>query len=137
MLNKYQTANRTLDIHNIIEREIAESTMPEQTVADILSRSFMRSVAIFGTKTAVSAWNNENIAFWEDKNEKAVLEWVKSNHKPAGKGSDTLRSASALYLPFKAKNGVTVVAFSCQNSKFTVTDRLIFSQIEPLLQLVL
>lgn len=137
LLNKYQTANRTLDIHNIIEREIAESTMPEQTVADILSRSFMRSVAIFGTKTAVSAWNNENIAFWEDKNEKAVLEWVKSNHKPAGKGSDTLRSASALYLPFKAKNGVTVVAFSCQNSKFTVTDRLIFSQIEPLLQLVL
>lgn len=135
--DKYQTANRTLDIHNIIEREIAESTTPEQTVATILSRAFMRSVAVFGMRTAISAWANEDITFWKNKNEEAVLEWAKNNRKPAGKGTDTLRSASALYLPFKTKNGIVVVSFSCRNSKLTVTDRLIFSQIEPLLQLVL
>lgn len=45
------TANRTLDIHNVIETELLESKEPEKTVADILSHSFMRSCAVYGKKT--------------------------------------------------------------------------------------
>lgn len=44
------TANRTLDIHNVIETELLESKEPQKTVADILSRSFMRSCAVYGKK---------------------------------------------------------------------------------------
>lgn len=44
------TANRTLDIHNVIETEILESKEPEKTVADILPRFFMRSCAVYGKK---------------------------------------------------------------------------------------
>lgn len=44
------TANRTLDIHNVIETELLESKEPEKTVADILSHSFMRSCAVYGKK---------------------------------------------------------------------------------------
>ena len=46
------TANRTLDIHNVIETELLESKEPEKKVADILSRSFMRSCAVYGKKNA-------------------------------------------------------------------------------------
>lgn len=44
------TANRTLDIHNVIEIELLESKEPQKTVADILSRSFIRSYAVYGKK---------------------------------------------------------------------------------------
>lgn len=47
---KYQAANRTLDIHNVIKTELLESKELEKTVVDILSRSFMRSCALYGKK---------------------------------------------------------------------------------------
>lgn len=46
------TANRTLDIQNVIESELLESKEPEKTVADILPRFFMRSCAVYGKKNA-------------------------------------------------------------------------------------
>lgn len=137
LLCKYRTANRTLDIHNVIGREIRTSDFPEKTVADILSRAFMRSVAVFGENSAMSAWDGEDIGFWNEPNEKAVVEWVKTNNRAAGKGSETLRAARALYLPISTKNSIAVVSFSCKNIKFTVTERLILGQVIPLLGLVL
>lgn len=137
LLRKYRTANRTLDIHNIIETEIRTSDFPEKTIADILSRAFMRSVAVFGDKTAVSAWDGEDVRFWEEINEKAVVEWVKKNNRAAGKGSETLREAKALYLPVRTKSGTAVISFSCKICKLTVTEKLIFSQVDPLLGLIL
>ena len=49
---KYRTANRPLDSHNVIETELLESKEPEETVADILPRFFMRSCAVYGKKNA-------------------------------------------------------------------------------------
>ena len=137
LLQKYRTANRTLDIHNVIEREIQNSNLPEQTIADVLCRAFMRSTTVFGAKDTFSSWREEDLSFWTAPNEKAVAEWVKKNSRPAGRGSETLREAKALYLPVMTKHGTVVVAFSCRDSKLTVTDRLIFSQIVPLLSLIL
>lgn len=137
VMERYKTANKTLDIHNLIEREIFYSDNNEKVVADILSRSFMRSCAVFGRTEAVTSWENEDISFWSLVHEQAVAEWVKKNQKPAGKGTDTLREAQAIYLPVITKGSVTVVSFSCKNSKLTVTDRLIFGQIESLLRLIL
>ena len=60
-----------------------------------------------------------------------------TNNLPAGKGSDTLRDAKALYLPFKTKTGIAVVSFCCLNCKLMVTDHLVFGQIKALLGLAL
>lgn len=131
------TANRTLDIHNVIETELLESKEPEKTVADILSRFFMRSCAVYGKKNTRAIWNSEDCSFWDSPHNQAVIEWVKTNNLPAEKGSDTLQDAKALYLPIKTRTGIAVVSFSCLNSKLRVTDHLVFGQIKALLGLVL
>ena len=97
----------------------------------------MRSCAVFGKIRAVSPWENENVDFWNTAHEKAVEEWAEKNQKPAGRGTDTLREARAIYLPVITQNGVAVVSFSCAHSKLSVTERLIFGQIESLLRLIL
>lgn len=137
LLGKYRTANRTLDIHNVIEREVRESDFPEQTIADVLARAFLRSVAVFGGRTALSAWEGEDISFWQEENERAVLAWVQKNGRAAGRGSETLRGAKAVYLPVPTREGFAVLSFSCKRGKLSVTDRLIFSQVVPLLGLIL
>ena len=137
VMERYKTANRTLDIHNLIEREIYYTNEKERAVSEILSRSFMRSCAVFGKIRAVSPWENENVDFWNTAHEKAVEEWAEKNQKPAGRGTDTLREARAIYLPVITQNGVAVVSFSCAHSKLSVTERLIFGQIESLLRLIL
>lgn len=97
----------------------------------------MRSCAVYGKKSARAIWNSEDCSFWDSPHEQAVIEWVKTNNLPAGKGSDTLQDAKALYLPIKTRTGIAVVSFSCLNSKHTVTDHLVFGQIKALLGLVL
>lgn len=42
--------------------------------------------------------------FWNDK-ERGVAQWVFEHRKPAGRGTDTLPSAEALYLPLIASRG--------------------------------
>jgi two-component system, OmpR family, sensor histidine kinase KdpD len=44
-------------------------------------------------------------AFAVDEKERGVAEWVFSNDKPAGRGTDTLPSASALYVPLRGAQG--------------------------------
>jgi two-component system sensor histidine kinase KdpD len=44
-------------------------------------------------------------AFAPDEKERGVIEWVFSHDKPAGLGTDTLPSASALYLPMRGAQG--------------------------------
>ena len=98
---KYRTANRTLDIHNVIETELLESKEPEKTVADILSRFFMRSCAVYGKKNARAIWNSEDCSFWDSPHEQAVIEWVKTNNLPAGKGSTPFRMQKPYTSPSK------------------------------------
>lgn len=97
----------------------------------------MRSCAVYGKKNARAFWNSEDCSFWDSPHEQAVIEWIKTNNLPAGKGSDTLRDAKALCLPIKTRTGIAFVSFSCLNSKLTVTDHLVFGQIKALLGLVL
>lgn len=97
----------------------------------------MRSCAVYGKKNARAIWNNEDCSFWDSPHEQAVIERVKTNNLPAGKGSDTLQDAKPLYLPINTRTGIAVVSFSCLNSKHTVTDHLVFGQIKALLGLAL
>jgi two-component system sensor histidine kinase KdpD len=46
----------------------------------------------------------DNVFTIDDK-ERGVVEWVFSNNKPAGLGTDTLPSASALYVPLRGAQG--------------------------------
>ena len=134
--NDIKTANRTLDIHNLIEREIYYTNEKERAVSEILSRSFMREAARYSAKFMLSA--HGKMKTWISgirRMKKAVEEWAEKNQKPAGRGTDTLREARAIYLPVITQNGIAVVSFSCAHSKLSVTEHLIFGQIESLLRL--
>ena len=54
-----------------------------------------------------------------------------------GRGTDTLREAKGIYFPLAVKSETVVIGFSCKKSKMSVTDRMIFSQIEKVLKAVL
>lgn len=137
LLKKYRTANKTLDIHNTIEREALGGACIEKTVASVLARAFMRSCAVFGKNVEKTGWADGNIALWDSVHERAVLEWVRVNNKPAGKGTDTLREAQAVYLPIETATETVVISFDCTKCKLSVTDRLIFEQTSSLLRLIL
>ena len=66
-----------------------------------------------------------------------MAEWCVTNGKSAGRGTDTLRDAKGTYFPIKARRGYSVVAFDCSKVKLTVTERLIFNQLNDLLKIVL
>lgn len=85
----------------------------------------------------VVSFNDENVDFFFEKNEQAVAEWCRKNHKQAGRGTDTLREAKAIYFPIQTTKKTFVVAFSCNQTKFTVTDKLILAQIINVLTVVL
>lgn len=137
LLIKYQTANKTLDIFALLSQAVYECDgIRENAVADVLARAFERSCGVFGKHRAIKSWGESDTKFWADENEKAVAEWCITNGKPAGKGTDTLRSAEAIYFPIITKTASTVISFSCQTSKMTVTDRMIFKQLESILKLI-
>src|ERR1017187_6524352 len=46
-----------------------------------------------------------DLAFPADDKQRGVVEWVFANDKPAGRGTDTLPSASALYVPLRGEIG--------------------------------
>lgn len=138
LLKKYKSANRTLDITDLLAKGAYESENNRmQAVAEVLSRAFKRSCAIYDEKRFETSWENENIGFFNEQNELAVMEWCKKNKKTAGKGTDTLRDSKAIYLPIESKKKTVVISFSCQFAKLTVTERMMFQQIENLLKLIL
>ena len=141
LLQKYKTANRILDIAHLLERaslEESEKNKRQVQIAHILSRAFDRSVAILSVKgKSTAAVKGENVGFFGEGNETAVAEWCRKNHKAAGRGTDTLRESKAIYFPVTTNTETVVVAFSCMERKLTVTERLIFYQLENLLRMIL
>lgn len=141
LLQKYKTANRILDIAHLLERaslEESEKNKRQVQIAHILSRAFDRSVAILSVKgKSTAAVKGENVGFFGEGNETAVAEWCRKNHKAAGRGTDTLRESKAIYFPVTMNTETVVVAFSCMERKLTVTERLIFYQLENLLRMIL
>lgn len=138
LLRKYKTANRTLDISDLLAKAAYESGSGKaRAIAEVLARAFLRSCAIYTEDRTVVSWKNENVDFFSEQNEIAVMEWCKKNKKPAGKGTDTLRLAKAVYFPVETKGDTAVIAFSCQTSKLTVTERMMFQQLVSLLKLIL
>lgn len=129
-------ANATLDIIQLVCRAAMGKNMYSE-IARVLSTAFSRSCAVFGVTCSVAPFEKENVDFFFDQNERAVAEWCAKNGKSAGRGTDTLREAKAIYFPVKAARRTFVVAFSCVQSKMTVTEKLVFSQIQTVLQVVL
>lgn len=137
LAQKYQVANKTLDIINLLTSGVLNGG-EEQVVCDILSKAFMRSVALFNGKITLSKYENEDLSFFNTPNETAVKNWCLKNQKTCGKGTDTLRGANAIYFPLYDRLGnLYVIAFSCVKSKLSVTDRMIFYQLKKTLCAVL
>ena len=136
LLKKYKSANKTLDIINLISDAALEENK-ESAIARILSVAFERSCIIFDGVKASAAYENEDISFFDEENELAVAQWCKINRKCAGRGTDTLREAKGIYFPLIKNDETVVVGFSSVKSKMSVTDRLIFSQIAKTLKVIL
>lgn len=137
LLAKYRIANKTLDIHNIIEREVLTSKNIEQTVANILSRAFERSCIISSKKEIIKSYEKEEVDFFASPGEKIARNCCLKNNKMTGCGSDTLHAAKGVYFPIKTKTDVVCVGFSCVKEKMTLSELAIFDQIKSLLQIVL
>lgn len=140
LMQKYKTANRTLDTVTLLAQSVADNsddTATEIKVAKILARAFKRSCTVITEdSSAVISLNGENVSFFDEKNEQAVAEWSKKNNKAAGRGTDTLRNAKAIYFPISANDKcICIVAFACLSTKMMVTDKIIFNQLSPLLKL--
>lgn len=135
-LKKYRIANFTLDTINLICRAGSEKNKYTE-IAKVLSVTFSRSCAIFGVSCSIAPFEDEKVDFFFDENELSVAEWSRKNEKNAGCGTDTLRESKAIYFPVRTARRTFVVAFSCVNSKMSVTEKCIFAQIQPVLQAVL
>lgn len=136
IIKKYKTANRTLDILNLVSAAACEKEK-EKAIAEVLAKAFCRSCIIFDGIKVVACYGDENTDFFGDENEVVVAEWCKVNKKCGGKGTDTLRGAKGIYFPIQTKKETVVIGFSCVNSKMSITDRMVFSQIETILKAVL
>lgn len=134
LAQKYKTANKTLDILNTLAESMLDKSgeSEQKKISVILARAFERSCKIITEKSVTeTAWEKEDLSFYQGRNEEAVAEWTKKNMKSAGRGTDTLRSAEAIYFPLiDNDNCLGVISFSCKNDKMSVTDKLIYYQLQ-------
>lgn len=138
---QFKQSNRVLDCMTLLtaKSDSADKAGAINSIASILTKIFMRSVQItVDGKTVVKAYNNENCDFFSSSNELVIQDWCHTNNMPSGKGTDTLRSSLAIYYPLLiTKTSIAVIAFSCKDSKLTVTDKMLFSQIKNTISLLL
>ena len=136
MIKKFKLANKSLDMVSLISEASLEKNKLEN-IASIMALAFNRSCIIYGLRKVKIQYKDENTNIFSETNELAVASWVKKNKKMAGKGTETLRNAKAIYFPVETKYMTVVVGFLCEDDKMTVTDRMIFSQILSTLRAVL
>lgn len=138
--NKFRFANKALDIINTLTlvKKSANSDYLFK-IADILSNAFNRSFFIKKEDIETMYIKKDSPAdLFKGLDEEAVIEWCLKNGKPAGCGTDTLTNRHAIYFPIKKNNDERIViVFSCLESKMSVTDRLLFSQIEDFLGIII
>lgn len=142
LMNKYKLANRTLDVIRLLA-QAASTPLNVNSIANrvsrILARAFERSCEVItDQEIAVTAWNSEDVGFFDSAHEMAVAAWCKKNGKAAGKGTDTLRSAEAIYFCVNSEEqeGVNcVVALSCRENKLALAERLMFFELLDVLRL--
>jgi two-component system sensor histidine kinase KdpD len=100
---------RTASLYGV-SRELA-ATRATDSLASVAVQHLHE---VFEAKSAVwletTEGRLENVAtgdhtFTADEKERGVVEWVFSNDKAAGRGTDTLPSASALYAPLRGAQG--------------------------------
>lgn len=135
--SKAQISNWTLDIVQLLA-QVASRENKEEQATEILARAFERTTALsINDKVYAAPKGSHDIALFQEENELAVAEWCRVNKKSAGRGTDTLRGAKAIYYPIQTPKGIAVIAFCCIDRKLTVTEKLIFHQLENVLKLVL
>lgn len=72
LLQKYKTANRILDISDLIERAAAERKPTDSLamkIAEVLARAFERSCSITDGENVTVSWNGEDIKFFDEIND--------------------------------------------------------------------
>lgn len=138
---RFKQSNRVLDCINLLTMKIdcADRMKSASQITEILSQTFGRSVLIaIDGSVSEKNYNGENTDFFQSGTEKAILNWCSENNKPAGKGTDTLRNSNAIYFPLSLMDDtIAVVALSCQFSKLSVTDKILFSQIKTTISIML
>lgn len=134
---KYRYLNKLIDIYSILSLKAISTDDTLQAITETLSNAFDRSVALITSKVESLTVNNSDLHFFKEQNELAVAEWVRKNKEPAGRGTNTLRSSKAIYMPLKSSNENYALAISCVNGKLKISDRMVLNQLIPFLNVVL
>ena len=138
-LEKFRLANATLDIIKTINHEvdIKDKRKTYQEFTKILARSFKRGVMLkIKDDSYLCSYNNMDLNFFDGTSEIEACKWAFQNNNYAGRGTNTLRNCKAIYFPLSFQNQVVaVLAFSCLASKFSVTEKLLFYQIQDTLSI--
>lgn len=138
-IEKFKIANKTLDVINIIAKEIdlSKPTTSFKQIVLTLSRAFSRGIMLkIQDDTYLSPYANIDINFFDEEVEITAANWSLLNKTVAGRGTNTLRGAKAIYFPIVYQElCLGVIGFSCLYKKFTLTERLLYEQIRDNLAL--
>ena len=133
-IEKFRLANTTLDVIKTINNEVDLSNKQKtyQEFTKILARTFERGVILYIKEDSyLCSFNNIDLNFFDGVTEVEAAKWVYLNNNYAGRGTNTLRNCKAIYFPLQFQNKVVgVLGFSCIGRKFTVTEKLLYYQIQ-------
>lgn len=142
-LKKINKSNKALDAMNLLTLNILKCKNESEKykiIGETISILFSRSCYIyFGEsrkENLLFNYKDENDSFFESTTEKAIMEWVKKNNRPAGKGTLTLNSSSARYEPIINKKEKTIViGLSCKSEKLNYQDLTLFKNLLAIIQI--
>ncbi len=140
-LEKFRLANKTLDIISNINRGIALDN-PRKSfnlIVEVLSRAFERGAILrIEDKEYLKEYQSMDINFFDGEVELGAASWALKNLLPAGRGTNTLRNARGLYYPIIYRGeGIAVLGFSCNIKKLSITEKLLFLQIEDTIAVII
>lgn len=125
----------TRGLQNIIE--IINAYIVKLLERSVIFYSELPSDEYVGIMTLAKG-DEEAQKFLQTNDEKAVVNWVFTNKKRAGAGTDTLMGAGAYYMPVIAQNKVMgVIGVSCSKGELTQDNRVFIRMITSQLAMAL
>ena len=105
-LRTRESAERRREQRTTALNRLLESVTASASLADGLARSVREVDALFGARTAIilDGAAHETSTFQPDEKELAVAAWAQERAQTAGRFTDTLPDAAAIYFPLQTAN---------------------------------
>ena len=140
-IEKFRAANTTLGLMKTMNQEVNTNDISgsHQEITRILARSFKRGILLkISEDSFLCSYKNIDVNFFHSEVETESCNFAYRNGCNSGRDTNTLRNSKAIFLPIHFQNKtIGVVEFSCIEDKFSVTEKLIFYQIEASLAFII